>query len=107
MKKTIYTLAIVSFVGLVSCEVLNEAATMVSTTTTGSTKPALTNDEVISGLKEALSVGIKNSVALTSVTDGFLSNPSIRLPFPEDAIKVKQKALDYHSPAKFGHRSSG
>ena len=54
----------------------------------------LTNDEVISGLKEALSVGIKNSVSLTSVTDGFLGNVEIRLPFPPDAIKVKEKALN-------------
>jgi hypothetical protein len=54
----------------------------------------LTNDEVISGLKEALSVGIKNSVSLTSVTDGFLGNLEIRLPFPPDAIKVKEKALN-------------
>jgi hypothetical protein len=55
---------------------------------------SLTNDEVISGLKEALSVGIKNSVSLTSVTDGFLGNAAIRLPFPPDAIKVKEKALN-------------
>jgi hypothetical protein len=55
---------------------------------------SLTNDEVISGLKEALSVGIKNSVSLTSVVDGFLGNPTIRLPFPPDAIKVKEKALN-------------
>lgn len=54
---------------------------------------SLTNDEVISGLKEALSVGIKNSVSLTSVMDGFLGNVEIRLPFPPDAIKVREKAL--------------
>jgi hypothetical protein len=53
----------------------------------------LTNDEVISGLKEALSVGIKNSVNLTSATDGFLKNSEIKLPFPPDAIKVKEKAM--------------
>ena len=53
----------------------------------------LTNDEVISGLKEALSVGIKNSVNLTSATDGFLKNTEIMLPFPPDAIKVKEKAM--------------
>ena len=32
---------------------------------------------------------------MTSVTDGFLNNSSIRLPFPDEAIKVKQKALDW------------
>jgi hypothetical protein len=63
-------------------------------TTTTPSKPQLSNEEVISGLKEALNVGIKNSVNLTSVTDGFLKNTDIRLPFPQDALKVKQKALD-------------
>jgi hypothetical protein len=55
----------------VSCEVLDEA-TSVITQPTGTTTQALTNGEVISGLKEALNVGIQNSVNLTSVTDGFL-----------------------------------
>ena len=93
MKKIIipFGLATALFVG--SCDVLNEAASIVTTDNGGSTTPALTNTEVISGLKEALNVGIKNSVDLTSVTDGFLGNAEIRLPFPEDAIKVKEKAL--------------
>lgn len=81
---------------IVSCDVLNEAASVVGVgTTTASTSPKLTNEEVISGLKEALSVGIKNSVNLTSVTDGFNGNSLIKLPFPQDAIKVRQKALEW------------
>jgi hypothetical protein len=81
---------------IVSCDVLNEAAKVVGTgTTTTSNTPKLTNEEVISGLKEALSVGIKNSVNLTSVTDGFNGNSLIKLPFPQDAIKVRQKALEW------------
>jgi hypothetical protein len=82
---------------LASCEVLEKASKTVSQNLPSgatSTKPQLTNQEVISGLKEALSVGIKNSVNLTSVTDGFLKNTAIRLPFPPDALKVRQKALD-------------
>lgn len=55
----------------------------------------LTNEEVISGLKEALNVGIKNAINLSSVTDGFLKNDMIRLPFPPDAIKVREKALNF------------
>lgn len=76
-----------------SCDVLNEVTKGVVTTPT--TKPSLTNDEVISGLKEALMVGIKNSVDISSVTDGFWKNDLIKLPFPEDAMKVRQKALDW------------
>jgi hypothetical protein len=81
---------------IVSCDVLNEAASAAGVgTTTTNTTPKLTNEEVISGLKEALSVGIKNSVNLTSVTDGFNGNSLIKLPFPQDAIKVRQKALEW------------
>jgi hypothetical protein len=96
MKQLIIPVSIVFLVAtFTACDVLEEAASMVTSTTTATTAPSLTNTEVISGLKEALNVGIKNSVNLTSVTDGFLGNATIRLPFPEDALKVKQKALDW------------
>lgn len=76
-----------------ACDVLQDVAKNIPTTT--GTTPALSNGEVISGLKEALTVGIKNSVSFASVTDGFLKNDNIRLPFPEDAIKVRQKAIEW------------
>lgn len=82
-------------VSMVACDVIEEAASTLGTGTSTSTTPALTNTEVIAGLKEALSVGIQNSVNLTSVTDGFLKNETIRLPFPQDAIKVREKALEW------------
>lgn len=53
--------------------------------------PQLTNSEVIRGLKEALSVGTNNSTSLTSRLDGFYKNPAIFIPFPPEAIKVKEK----------------
>ena len=49
----------------------------------------LTNDEVIKGLREALTVSTNNATNVVSKTDGFFKNPSIKIPFPEDAIKVK------------------
>jgi hypothetical protein len=93
MKNSTLYLSIIltTFISL-SCDVLEEASGIVTNVSTPS-KPTLTNSEVISGLKEALNVGIRNSVNLTSVTDGFLKNTDIRLPFPQDAIKVKEKAL--------------
>lgn len=96
MKKIFVPFTIVAALAFTSCEVLEEAADILITDNgSSSTTPALSNGEVISGLKEALSVGITNSVSLTSVTDGFLKNSAITLPFPEEAIKVKQKALDW------------
>jgi hypothetical protein len=52
----------------------------------------LTNDEVIRGLKEALTVGINNATKLTSATDGFLKNTEIFIPFPEEAKAVQEYA---------------
>ena len=82
------------FALLISCDIINNTIQTIDVSNKGNA-PALTNDEVISGLKEALQVGIKNSVELTSITDGFLKNETIRLPFPQDAIKVKEKAIEF------------
>ena len=97
MKKIVNSAALLGMLIVVnSCDVIQEAASIVGTTATAQpARPQLTNGEVISGLKEALTVGIKNSIGFTSVTDGFLKNTEIRLPFPEDAIKVKQKAIEW------------
>lgn len=77
-----------------SCDVLEEAAKGIPMPTQQPATPALTNAEVINGLKDALNIGIQNAVNVTSITDGFLKNDLIRLPFPQDAIKVKEKALE-------------
>ncbi|MNJ85667.1 hypothetical protein D3C87_31420 [compost metagenome] len=96
MRKFTTILALSSLaVGLSACETLKEAASTINTGTGSTATPSLTNSEVISGLKEALTVGIQNSVNLTSITDGFLKNDAIRLPFPADAMKVKEKAIDW------------
>lgn len=96
MKKLFIPLALIATITISSCEVLEEVAgAVLSTDGTENAEPSLTEGEVVSGLKEALNVGIKNSVNLTSVTDGFLGNNEIRLPFPSDAQKVKDKALQW------------
>lgn len=79
-----------------SCDVLNSAAeTYLETSSTGEGTKSLTNQEVISGLKEALTIGIQNAVDVTSVTNGFLENSEIKIPFPESAEAMKQKAIDW------------
>jgi hypothetical protein len=94
-------IVIALFIGssICSCDVLNEAANQalegVNTNETNTEQPALSNAEVISGLREALNIGIENSVKSTSVMDGFLNNSEIRLPFPPDAQKVKDKAIEF------------
>lgn len=53
----------------------------------------LTNAEVVEGLKEALTRGASTAASRASGTDGFYRNPMLFIPFPEEAIKVKEKAL--------------
>ena len=89
-------LPILLLISLFSCSIIEDVSTtIINPTNNSSSKIDLTNEEVISGLKEALNVGIKNAVNLSSVTDGFLKNDIIRLPFPPDAIKVREKALNF------------
>jgi len=54
---------------------------------------ALTNSEVIAGLKEALTIGAKESAGIASAIDGFYKNPNIAIPWPAEAQKVKDVLL--------------
>ena len=53
---------------------------------------SLPNDDIVNGLKEALTVGVNNSSALASKVDGFYKNPALFIPFPPQAKEVKDYA---------------
>jgi len=55
----------------------------------------LTEKDAVDGIKEALIKGTGESVAMVSKTNGYFSNPAIKIPFPEDAraIEAKLRAL--------------
>lgn len=88
--------AITSSFFLTNCDELDQVLETTNTVMSsgGSSAPALTNDEVIAGLKEALTKGISEGADIASMTDGFFKNPQIKLPFPPDAQKVKDKAIE-------------
>ncbi len=95
-KKLSIVFGMSSLLLFTQCDVLHGVANEVLTTDgTGDTKPSLTNSEVIAGLKEALTIGIQNGANLASMTDGFWKNDMIKLPFPQDAIKMKEKAIEW------------
>jgi hypothetical protein len=52
-------------------------------------------EDIIKGLKEALNIGIENAVKTCTIKDGFWNNSLIKLPFPQDAIAVKQTAEQF------------
>jgi hypothetical protein len=50
---------------------------------------SLSNDEIIAGLKEALSVGAQNSSTKLSAADGFFANAAIKVLMPPEAKKAE------------------
>ncbi|MEO8150728.1 MAG: DUF4197 domain-containing protein [Bacteroidia bacterium] len=73
---------------------------VVNTVTHGSTTNSnlgkgLSNDKIIEGLKEALSVGSKNAGASASKLDGFYKNPLIKIPFPKEVKDVEKMARQF------------
>jgi len=56
----------------------------------GGKSGGLTNDEVISGLKEALQVGTNNGTQKLSAVDGFFKDAVIKILMPPEAQKVEK-----------------
>lgn len=94
MQKYLFILLAFSAISLQSCaqnwnlkDVKNQVENTVNTVTNNGGN--LSNDDIIKGLKEALNVGTNNSTSKASVMDGFYKNPLIKIPFPQEAIQVK------------------
>ena len=49
----------------------------------------LTRAEVVQGLKDALARGISRGAVIASARDGYLGNPKLRIPFPEEIRQVE------------------
>lgn len=84
--KTIYY-ALLALV-MISCDQLTPLLE------TASSNLPPTESEISQGIREALIVGAKNTVAQTSKNNGFLNNSLIKIPFPPEAAKVEQTARD-------------
>ncbi|MEI8053444.1 MAG: DUF4197 domain-containing protein [Bacteroidota bacterium] len=67
----------------------NNAINLVTKTVTGNTSgKTLSNDDIISGLKEALTIGTKNSAAKLGTVDGFFKDAALKILMPPEAQKV-------------------
>lgn len=96
---TIFCLVVFNFVGFAqgdASKIINKATGSgvinTITNTIGSVSGKnLSNDEIIKGLKEALNIGIKNSVTKASAVNGYFKNPKIKIPFPPEVREVEKK----------------
>jgi hypothetical protein len=52
---------------------------------------SLSTEEVGNGLKEALTKGASKGADLVSQTNGYLNNPEIKIPFPQEVKQVEEK----------------
>ncbi len=92
MKKLVLPLLLC--VSLISCaqeksssgsDFLKKASGMLGKKGSG----GLSNEDIVAGLKEALSVGAKNSSDKLSAANGFFANAAIKVLMPEEAKKVE------------------
>ncbi len=92
MKKVLLLSFIVTSTALsaqINTKALKNKATQLQQVT--KVTPALSEKEIIDGLKEALSKGSTKAGTLASAVGGFNGNSLIKIPFPEDAKKMETK----------------
>jgi hypothetical protein len=71
-------------------QVISSKATN-ATIVTNITLPAnLSVDQISAGLKEAISTGLTRAIASLGRTNGFLTNAAVRIPMPQNLVKIEQ-----------------
>ncbi|MDH5473326.1 MAG: DUF4197 domain-containing protein [Gammaproteobacteria bacterium] len=71
---------------------VNDIKETVKSKTTDNTTSSLSEDTIVQGLKQALNQGVKKSVQLLGKKNGFLNDPSVKIPVP-DSLKTVDKGL--------------
>lgn len=90
MRRLLILLLIISVLGIQSCAGqkinLGKVLDGISKSVQGG---SLSTDEVVSGLKQALQVGINKGADSASKLNGYFLNPIIKIPFPPEVVKVE------------------
>lgn len=96
MKHPSIWLPIVAMVGLSSCanspELMETATKVAQQVASQGSGAALTQSEIVAGLKEALTIGSGNVVSQLGAADGFNADPKIHIPLPSQLQKAKDIA---------------
>ncbi len=69
---------------------LSQKSSSSNITSAASTASSLTQDEMVGGLKEALSKGVGQAVSLLGKDGGFLNNINVKIPMPDSLAKVEK-----------------
>lgn len=91
MKKLILSLYLMLCLSSCNSQNIGNILKQANDVLAGNANGVLTTEEIGRGLKEALTVGIKNSSTKASALDGYLGNQTIKLLFPPEAQNVEQK----------------
>lgn len=95
MKRSILLITLVAVGSAANAQnygdILKKAQKTVSQATSSTKSTSLSNDEIVNGLKEALTIGSQKSSDLASKVDGFYKNPNIKIPFPSDVQVMEQR----------------
>src|SRR5690606_1138420 len=78
------------------CDTLNQVTTGMPQTGTGSTSTTnkssgtITQTEAVTGIKQALSNGLNNSINILSAQNGFLGDAAVKILIPKEAQQVEK-----------------
>ncbi len=89
---TIFTTCLLSL--FLACGNLNEAMKSMEDMTTPTPSAVPSTEEMAMGLKEALIKGTEMGVSQLNQSGGYLNDPQVKIPFPEDLVKVKNTLID-------------
>ncbi len=96
MKQFFTLMLLISTISLTSCaQKLNWDKVKSEGTKVLNQNTPLSNDEIIKGLKEALTIGSQNSAQLASKVDAYYKNPKLFIPFPPEAQKIESTLRKY------------
>lgn len=93
MKRILYSFLLCAFF-LSGCESAQQIMKNIGTQTGAGMGGSLSNADIISGLKEALSVGAQQSAGKLSALDGFFKDAAIKILLPAEAQKVEKTLRD-------------
>lgn len=86
MKKIIVLASLMILVTFSGCETAQQVLNSLPNSTT--TNGGLTTEQIVAGLKEALTVGTQNGTNQLSAADGFFKNAAVKILMPPEAQKV-------------------